>query len=97
MDGGARSFRPGPRKQRNGSVRSRHAAGLAASKRREIAHAADTDANTIETAEVGAYRLITKLQARSTIGTPPNQMEMKKFLAFSDWKVNGRPVAEDGA
>jgi hypothetical protein len=54
------------------------------------------ETNTIRTAKMSGFFVMTKLAARSTVGSPPNQMELRKALTFSDWKISGRAVAADG-
>jgi len=54
------------------------------------------ETNTITTARLGGFLVMTKAVAHSKVGSPPNQMELKKVLTFSHWKINGRAVAADG-
>lgn len=54
------------------------------------------ETNTITTARVGGFLVMTKAVAHSKVGSPPNEMGLKKVLTFSDWRINGEAIAAEG-
>ena len=51
-----------------------------------------SETNEVSSVTAGGFFVITEAVARSRVGSPPNVMERKRVLTFSDWKINGKPL-----
>lgn len=54
------------------------------------------ETNTVTTARMGGFLVMTRAVVHSKVGSPPNEMELKKVLTFSDWRINGEAITPEG-